>query len=472
MSVNIVWFRRDLRLSDNPALYSATQNGKPIIPLFILDENTNSAGAAFKWRLGLSLESLSLDLQRYNSKLILRKGPPLNVLKELKSILGDINIFWNRLYDEASINRDTEIKSYFQSREVSVTSTEGMLLHSPWKTQTNSGTHYKVFTPFWRAISKQEVKQALPKPDKLVKPSKWPDSDDIKDWNLEKEIGRGKEYLIEKVNVGEKGARVGLETFLGKRLGNYAQARDRVDLTESSNLSENLAYGEISAREIWHSVIDQKDVEFNDKEMFIRQLAWRDFAWYLSYFSPHIIHSNWKAEWDHFPWRENEDELTSWKRGLTGQPIVDAGMREMYITGRMHNRVRMIAASYLTKHLLMDWRLGLKWFEECLIDWDPASNAMGWQWVAGSGPDASPFFRVFNPELQAKKFDPEGKYQMKYLGPSSLDTHDSKIFYKMAPKSWNINEKSRPSTSIVDLKFGRDRALNSYSKFKKIIADL
>ncbi len=472
MSVNIVWFRRDLRLSDNPALYSATQNGKPIIPLFILDENTNSAGAAFKWRLGLSLESLSLDLQRYNSKLILRKGPPLNVLKELKSILGDINIFWNRLYDEASINRDTEIKSYFQSREVSVTSTEGMLLHSPWKTQTNSGTHYKVFTPFWRAISKQEVKRALPKPDKLVKPSKWPDSDDLKDWNLEKEIGQGKEYLIEKVNVGEKGARVGLETFLGKRLGNYAQARDRVDLTESSNLSENLAYGEISAREIWHSAIDQKDVEFNDKEMFIRQLVWRDFAWYLSYFSPHIIHSNWKAEWDNFPWRENEDELKSWKRGLTGQPIVDAGMREMYITGRMHNRVRMIAASYLTKHLLMDWRLGLKWFEECLIDWDPASNAMGWQWVAGSGPDASPFFRVFNPELQAKKFDPEGKYQMKYLGPSSLDTHDSKIFYKMAPKSWNINEKSRPSTSIVDLKFGRDRALNSYSKFKKIIADL
>ena len=472
MSVNIVWFRRDLRLSDNPALYSATQNGKPIIPLFILDENTNSAGAAFKWRLGLSLESLSLDLQRYNSKLILRKGTPLNVLKELKSILGDINIFWNRLYDEISINRDTEIKSYFQSREVSVTSTEGMLLHSPWKTQTNSGSHYKVFTPFWRAISKQEVKQALPKPNKLMKPSKWPDSDDLKEWNLEKEIGRGKEYLIEKVNVGEKGAKVGLDNFLGQRLRNYAQARDRVDLTESSNLSENLAYGEISAREIWYSAIDQKDVEFNDKEMFLRQLAWRDFAWYLSYFSPHIIHSNWKAEWDHFPWRENEDELKSWKRGLTGQPIVDAGMREMYITGRMHNRVRMIAASYLTKHLLMDWRLGLKWFEECLIDWDPASNAMGWQWVAGSGPDASPFFRVFNPELQAKKFDPEGKYQMKYLGPSSSDTHDSEIFYKMAPKSWNINEKSRPSSSIVDLKFGRDRALNSYSKFKKIIADL
>ena len=472
MSVNLVWFRRDLRLSDNPALHDATQNGKPIVPLFILDENTDNSGAAFKWRLGLSIESLSLDLERHNSKLILRKGKPLNVLKELKSTLGDLSIFWNRLYDEDSVERDTEIKFYFESLGVSVKSREGMLLHSPWKTQTNSGSHYKVFTPFWKALSKQEVKQALPKPNKLIKPLKWPESDDLKEWNLEKGIGRGKNFLIETVNVGEESAKVGLETFLRERLKNYAQSRDRVDLTESSNLSENLAYGEISVREIWHSALGQKDVEFNEKEMFMRQLAWRDFAWYLSYFSPHIIYKNWKSEWDHFPWRENEGELNSWKRGLTGQPIVDAGMREMYTTGRMHNRVRMIVASYLTKHLLIDWRQGLKWFEECLIDWDPASNAMGWQWVAGSGPDASPFFRVFNPELQAKKFDPEGKYQMKYLGQSYESNDQSGKFYDMAPKSWHIDQESRPSSSIVDLKFGRDRALNSYSKFKKIIADL
>ena len=472
MSVNLVWFRRDLRLSDNPALYDATQNGKPIVPLFILDEDTNNAGAAFKWRLGLSIESLSLDLERHNSKLILRKGNPLHVLKELKSTLGDLSIFWNRLYDENSVKRDTEIKSYFESLGVSVTSREGMLLHSPWKTQTNSGSHYKVFTPFWKAISKQEVKQALPKPNKIIKPLKWPETDDLREWNLGKQIGRGKEYLIETVNVGEESAKLGLKTFLRQRLKNYAQSRDRVDLTESSNLSEHLAYGEISAREIWHSALNQKDVEFNEKEMFMRQLAWRDFAWYLSFFSPHIVHKNWKSEWDHFPWRENESELNSWKRGLTGQPIVDAGMREMYTTGRMHNRVRMIVASYLTKHLLIDWRQGLKWFEECLIDWDPASNAMGWQWVAGSGPDASPFFRVFNPELQAKKFDPEGRYQMKYLGQSYVSNDKSGKFYEMAPKSWNINQKSRPSSSIVDLKFGRDRALASYSKFKKIIADL
>ena len=406
-----------------------------------------------------------------NSKLILRKGNPLNVLKELKSSLGDLHIFWNRLYDESSVRRDKEIKSYFEAQGVRVVSTEGMLLHSPWKTQTISGSYYKVFTPFWRALSKLEVKPTVPKPTKLTQPQKWPKSDDISEWHLEKEIGKGKKYLIEKVNVGEERARTGLNKFLHQRLKNYAQSRDRVDLTESSNLSENLAYGEISAREIWHSAVTQKDVEFNKKEMFLRQLAWRDFAWYLSYFSPHILHKNWKSEWDLFPWRENEDELTSWKRGLTGQPIVDAGMREMYVTGRMHNRVRMIVASYLTKHLLIDWRHGLKWFEDCLIDWDPASNAMGWQWVAGSGPDASPFFRVFNPELQAKKFDPEGKYQMKYLGLNFKPTPESDKFCKMSPKSWNIDKVKRPSESIVDLKFGRDRALNSYSKFKNIIVD-
>ena len=472
MSVNVVWFRRDLRLSDNPALYSATLDGMPIIPLFILDEHTDNAGAAFKWRLGLSIESLSLDLEKHNSKLILKKGNPLYVLKELRSSIGDFKIFWNRLYDENSVKRDTEIKSYFKGQGVEVKSTEGLLLHSPWKTQTNAGSYYKVFTPFWRALSKQEVKQIVPKPTKLTAPLKWPKSDYLSEWKLDKDIGQGKEYLIERVHVGEEKAKENLNSFLHQRLKNYGQARDRVDLTESSNLSENLAYGEISAREIWHSAVGHKDVEFKEKEMFIRQLAWRDFAWYLSYFSPHILRKNWKAEWDDFPWRVNEDELNSWKRGLTGQPIVDAGMREMYVTGRMHNRVRMIVASYLTKHLLIDWRHGLKWFEDCLIDWDPASNAMGWQWVAGSGPDASPFFRVFNPELQAKKFDPDGKYQMKFLGLAFKPTPESEEFCKMAPKSWSIHEKSRPSTSIVDLKFGRDRALNKYSKFKKIISDI
>ena len=293
MSVNVVWFRRDLRLSDNPALYSATLDGRPIIPLFILDEHTDNAGAAFKWRLGLSIESLSLDLEKHNSKLILKKGNPLNVLKELRSSIGEFKIFWNRLYDENSVKRDTEIKSYFKEQGVEVKSTEGLLLHSPWKTQTNAGSYYKVFTPFWRALSKQEVKPTVPKPTKLISPMKWPKSDYLSEWKLDKDIGQGKEYLIERVHVGEEKAKKNLNSFLHQRLKNYGQARDRVDLTESSNLSENLAYGEISAREIWHSAVGHKDIEFKEKEMFIRQLAWRDFAWYLSYFSPHILRKNW-----------------------------------------------------------------------------------------------------------------------------------------------------------------------------------
>ena len=186
MSVNVVWFRRDLRLSDNPALHNATQDGKPIIPLFILDKHNQNAGAAFKWRLGLSIESLSLGLKKFNSKLILRKGNPLCVLKELKSSVGELNIFWNRLYDENSVKRDTEIKSYFETQGVGVTSTEGMLLHSPWKTQTNAGSYYKVFTPFWRALSKLEVKQIVPKPTKIMAPIKWPESDDLSKWKLDK----------------------------------------------------------------------------------------------------------------------------------------------------------------------------------------------------------------------------------------------------------------------------------------------
>jgi len=208
MSVNVVWFRRDLRLSDNPALHNATQNGKPLIPLFILDEHTANSGAAFKWRLGLSLESLSLDLKKFNSKLILRKGDPLCVLKELKSSVGELNIFWNRLYDDNSIKRDTKIKSYFESQGDKVTSTEGMLLHSPWKTQTNAGSYYKVFTPFWRALSKQEVKPTASKPTKLISPMKWPKSDHLSEWKLDKEIGQGKEYLIETVHVGAEKAKI------------------------------------------------------------------------------------------------------------------------------------------------------------------------------------------------------------------------------------------------------------------------
>jgi deoxyribodipyrimidine photo-lyase len=466
MTLNIVWLRRDLRMGDNPALLNAASDGNPVLPLFILDEATQKSGSAFKWRLGLSLEELSKDFVKMNSRLVLFKGDPLTILDKLVSDLDCKKIYWNRQYDEDSIRRDTGIKLFFEKKGISVLSTEGSLLLSPWKVKTHSGSYYKVFTPFWRAYAKENIEKPLPTPSKINAPINFPKGDHLSDWQLDSGIGKAKRYLIKSMNVGEKKALSRLQTFMDVRLTQYNLSRDRVDMVDSSNLSENLAYGEISARQIWTSVCNLKDINSVSREMFIRQLAWRDFAWYLCFHCPHILKNNWKEEWKDFPWRDNSEALLRWQRGITGEPIVDAGMREMYITGRMHNRVRMIVASYLTKHLLIDWRRGLEWFQDCLVDWDPASNALGWQWVAGSGPDASPFFRVFNPELQSKKFDPKGIYRTKFLGSSLETTNESKAYYQMIPKSWEIKESNYPVTPIIDLKAGRDRALDAYSTFK------
>ena len=467
MSVNIVWLRRDLRISDNPALYAASKSGHPVIPIFILDQGTEELGAAFKWRLGLSLEKLDESLRKLDSRLILLRGEPQEVFKKLFSKCKPKKIFWNRLYDQESIKRDTSIKSFFEAKGISVSSYEGMLLLSPWKLKANSGSFYKVFTPFWRALAREEIEKSLPSPSKICAPQEWPKSENIMDWNLDKDIGKGKVNLIKKVKVGEEAAKLRFEEFLEKRISQYYLSRDRLDKVESSNLSENLAYGEISSKQIWNTVLKIYSLNENNSEMFVRQLAWRDFAWYLCFHCPHILKENWKSEWDSFPWTENPNALVRWQRGITGEPIVDAGMRELYVTGRMHNRVRMIVASYLTKHLLIDWRHGLKWFADCLVDWDPASNALGWQWVAGPGPDASPFFRVFNPELQSKKFDPKGVYTNKFLKGKLEVQGEAHDYYDMVPESWRLRKDEYPKTPIVDLRAGRDRALAAYSDFKK-----
>ncbi len=463
MSVNIVWLRRDLRISDNPALLAASKDGHPVLPIFILDPETEGLGAAFKWRLGLSLEKLDDSLRKLGSRLVFLKGEPLEVLKKLVINYQPKKIFWNRLYEPDSIKRDTHIKSFFEEEGIAVSSYEGTLLLSPWKLKTKSGSFYKVFTPFWRALAREEIEQTLPCPSKMTSPKQWPRSEDIRDWKLDKDVGKGKVNLSKKIRVGEEEAYLRFEEFLEQRIGQYFLSRDRLDMVESSNLSENLAYGEISSRQIWNAVLKIHSLNDKNVEAFVRQLAWRDFAWYLCFHCPHILKKNWKSEWNSFPWIENHDALVCWQRGITGVPIVDAGMRELYVTGRMHNRVRMIVASYLTKHLLIDWRHGLNWFADCLIDWDPASNALGWQWVAGSGPDASPFFRVFNPELQSKKFDPEGVYTTKFL----KDKIGSQDYFNMVPTGWQLKKDEYPKTPIVDLKAGRDRALAAYSDFKK-----
>ena len=257
--------------------------------------------------------------------------------------------------------------------------------------------------------------------------------------------------------------------FLEKCVRNYSENRDKPEFSGTSGLSENLTYGEISPSRIWHQAISFSNRSKVDVEKFQKELVWRDFAWSLAFHTPHILTQNWRPEWNDFPWREANYESNMWKKGFTGEPLVDAGMRQMYVTGTMHNRVRMIVASYLTKHLMTDWRVGQDWFSECLIDWDPASNAMGWQWAAGSGPDASPFFRIFNPASQADRFDPSHTYINNYLNITKTDyiSEDARNYFLMVPKSWKFNINTPYPERLVSLKDGRNRALKAYAGLKR-----
>ncbi|MEO1313702.1 MAG: FAD-binding domain-containing protein, partial [Pseudomonadota bacterium] len=239
--------------------------------------------------------------------------------------------------------------------------------------------------------------------------------------------------------------------------------RDRLDRDGTSKLSENLSLGEISARTCWHAARAAMDAGQPGAETFLQEIVWRDFAYHLVYHTPRIVSDNWRADWDRFPWAEDAPQLDRWRQGRTGEPVIDAAMRELYVTGTMHNRARMLVASYLTKHLMTHWRVGLDWFADCLIDWDPASNAMGWQWAAGSGPDAAPFFRIFNPATQAEKFDPQGTYRSRYVAEGRSDPHEDALsFFEAAPKSWGMRANDPYPQPMVDLKAGREAALAAY----------
>lgn len=263
--------------------------------------------------------------------------------------------------------------------------------------------------------------------------------------------------------VGEVAARDRLRAFLAGPVARYAAQRDFPGIDGTSRLSENLTYGEIGIREVWHQGLRARDEGKAGAESFLRELAWREFAYHLMHHTPEITRANWKADWDAFPWRGDNPDATRWRQGMTGEPFVDAAMREMYVTGTMHNRARMIAASYLTKHLLTDWRVGLDWFADCLTDWDPAANALGWQWVAGSGPDAAPYFRVFNPAGQAEKFDADGAYRHRFVAEIAPEAGpDARAFFTAVPRSWGLFPGQPYPAPLIDLALGRARALAAY----------
>jgi len=461
----ILWFRRDLRLRENPALIAAAKAGA-VIPVFVLDEVVETHAGAPKWRLGLGVGQLAETLQGAQSRLILRRGKAADVLRALARETGAKAVHWNRLYDPDSIARDKEVKSTLHDTGVEAVSHNGHLLFEPWEVETKQGGFYKVYSPFWRAVKDRHVPGPRPAPD-LDAPADWPVSDTLDDWKMGAEMRRGAQVVARHVHVGEDAASARLHAFTTNQIDHYKAKRDYPASGACSGLSENLTYGEISPRAVWHAGLRAWNEGKKGAEHFLKELVWREFAYHLLFHTPRITDHTWREEWRAFDWRPDSNDAKAWRRGMTGEPFVDAAMRQMYVTGTMHNRARMIVASYLTKHLLTHWRVGQRWFEECLIDWDPASNALGWQWVAGSGPDAAPYFRVFNPATQVDKFDPDHAYLDAWIAEGRDTPSDTALsYFDAVPQRWGLSPDQPYPDRIVGLKEGRERALLAYQGLK------
>lgn len=446
-------------------LSTAQETGRPLIPVFIHDESVDALGAAAKWRLGLAVAHFAGELAARGSRLILRRGNALEVLQHLLVETGVADVWWSRTYDPEGIARDTAVKSALKAAGLVAVSFPGQLLFEPMEVATGQGGPYRVYSPFWRAVKDRPVSAPSAPPGRLRAPEQWPPSEQITDWGMGAAMRRGADVLVRHATVGEAAALDRLDRFMDHAIARYAARRDFPADDATSGLSENLAWGEIGPRTIWFAGQAALAAGVPGAERFLMELVWREFAWHLLYHTPHIASRNWREEWDAFPWRADNADSERWRRGMTGEPFVDAGLREMFVTGRMHNRVRMIVASYLTKNLLTDWRVGLRWFADCLTDWDPASNAMGWQWVAGSGPDAAPYFRIFNPQSQAEKFDPDGAYRARWIAEGQRSPGAEALsYFDAVPRSWNIRPDQPYPKPLLTLAEGRDRALAAYGQ--------
>ena len=463
----ILWFRRDLRLADQPMLAEAVALGHPVLPLFVLDSETEAVGAAPKWRLGLSLADFGRRLEGIGSRLILRRGAAVEVIGQLIAQTSAVGVLWSRSHDPATKARDTAVKAMVKARGGFARSIPGFLLHDPIEVVTGQGGYYRVYTPFWNAVRDRPVAAPLPAPVSLPAPDVWPQGDRLDDWHLGAAMRRGAAVVLPYQRAGEVAAAERLAGFIQTKVAGYRERRDLLAEDATSGLAENLTYGEISPRQVWHAGQRARQEGAAGAEHFLKELVWREFAWALMHHTPHIATANWRPEWQDFPWRPDGPDAEAWRRGMTGEPVIDAAMRQMFVTGTMHNRARMIVASYLTKHLLTDWRVGQAWFAECLTDWDPASNAMGWQWVAGSGPDAAPFFRIFNPATQAEKFDSDGTYRRHYVAElSAAPGAVARSYFDAVPRAWQLDPGRPYPKPRIDLPEGRALALAAYGQRK------
>ena len=462
MNTALVWFRHDLRLADNPALLAAVRAAQHVVPVFVWspeDEGSWAPGAAARWWLNESLRSLDASLRERGSQLVLRCGATVPALMVLAQEAGATQIYWNCRYEPAARKVEESLRRELEQHELLGHGFHSSRLMEPGKLCSANGAPYRVFTPFHRAFVKQVAVHApQASPRHLPAPPLWPHSLPIEALQLLRQTPRHSPWhqkLATHWQPGEAGARQALKRFSNEGLAHYSGQRDRPDLLSTSRLSPYLRHGELSPHQVWTSVVKSgqrqgKPAGFECEDKFIAELVWREFATQQLVVSPLLPDRPRDARFEHMPWRNEPAQLRAWSYGQTGVAMVDAGMRELWQTGWMHNRVRMITASFLVKNLLHDWRLGQRWFWDTLVDADLASNAYNWQWVAGCSPEAAPWFRIFNPLEQAKKFDPDGKYRERYLGIA-------------AAAGGNTASTLAASEQLTELKASRQRALDAWA---------
>lgn len=481
MKSSILWFRQDLRLDDNPALEAALQTGQSIIPVYIMEPGMHNwaPGAASQWWLHHSLLALRQSLRERGSDLLIIKDGAQQQINQLCKHANVSHVFWNRCYEPHAIQRDREFKQSLREKDIHAHSFNGSLLTEPWQGLKKDNTPYRVFTPFWKAMQRNGISMYRFKAPSKLPVMKMPElknnTSDISSLQLLPQIPWDTGFQ-NSWQPGESGANMNLDKFLDDAVLHYPEERDMPGIKGTSCLSPHLHFGEISPWKIWQTLqawssSNTSTGSIKATEAFLRQLGWRDFAHHLLYHFPHTVDKPLDERFLKFPWKKNyKKQLLRWQHGLTGIPIVDAGMRELWQTGNMHNRVRMITASLLTKNLLIPWQEGAKWFWDTLVDADLANNTMGWQWTAGCGADAAPFFRIFNPIRQGERFDTKGNYVRHWL-PELKAVPDKWIHHPWEAPEEILQQaqvtigKTYPMP-IVDLSESRQRALSIWNEIK------
>lgn len=474
-SPTIVWFRQDLRLSDHPALSWAIEQGAPIIPVYIYapqEEGSWASGGASRWWLHHALEDLDAQLREHGSRLIIRAGDSLETLRELIHETNAGAVCWGRRYEPAIRERDGVIKKQLKEQGLRVESFNTSLLYEPHEVSNKQGKPYQVFTPFWKQCLTQPIRPIVNVPLKaLAAPKKFPASKPLKALKLLPAISWDKAFY-DTWEPTAQGVRTRLKRFTKDALARYSKGRDLPAEEGTSRMSPYLHFGQISPHQIVAAAREQTDLAKGSGYRYHAELGWREFGYHLLYHFPETPTVPLRPEFEHFPWVQDEALLKAWQQGQTGYPIVDAAMRQLWQTGWMHNRARMIVGSLLVKHMLQPWQEGAGWFWDTLVDADLASNTLGWQWIGGCGADAAPYFRVFNPMTQGEKFDCEGAYVREYV--PELASLPAEYIHQPweAPAEVLRNAgvtlgKTYPHP-VIDHKTGRNRALTAYEKLKAL----